>query len=111
MLAVARLFATKYPVVGFDINQSRINGLLSGTDSTLEISEEVLQAVLLDHVTIMAIHKFKKESTNHQINGLYCSATLSDIGMQLLYHCSPPVDKITVRLLPCTNQAKRLAKY
>jgi UDP-N-acetyl-D-galactosamine dehydrogenase len=34
MLPLARLFATKYPVVGFDINQSRINGLLSGTDST-----------------------------------------------------------------------------
>jgi UDP-N-acetyl-D-galactosamine dehydrogenase len=34
------LFATKYPVVGFDINQSRINGLLSGTDSTLEISKK-----------------------------------------------------------------------
>jgi UDP-N-acetyl-D-galactosamine dehydrogenase len=33
-LPLARLFATKYPVVGFDINQSRINGL-SGTDSTL----------------------------------------------------------------------------
>jgi UDP-N-acetyl-D-galactosamine dehydrogenase len=33
-LPLARLFATKYPVVGFDINQSRINGLLSGTDST-----------------------------------------------------------------------------
>jgi UDP-N-acetyl-D-galactosamine dehydrogenase len=40
LAAVARLFATKYPVVGFDINQSRINGLLSGTDSTLEISDE-----------------------------------------------------------------------
>jgi UDP-N-acetyl-D-mannosaminuronate dehydrogenase len=60
---LARLFATKYPVVGFDINQSRINGL-SGTDSTLEISEEVLQAVLLDknHVTIMAIHKIKRKN-------------------------------------------------
>jgi UDP-N-acetyl-D-galactosamine dehydrogenase len=40
-LPLARLFATKYPVVGFDINQSRINGLLSGTDSTLEISESI----------------------------------------------------------------------
>jgi hypothetical protein len=50
------------------------------------------------HVTIMAFHKFKKELTNNQINGLYCSATLSDIGMQLLYHCSPPVDKKTVRI-------------
>jgi UDP-N-acetyl-D-galactosamine dehydrogenase len=59
---LARLFATKYPVVGFDINQSRINGLLSGTDSTLEISDEVLQAVLLDktHVTMIAFPKFKK---------------------------------------------------
>jgi UDP-N-acetyl-D-galactosamine dehydrogenase len=34
VVPLARLFATKYPVVGFDINQSRINGLLSGTDST-----------------------------------------------------------------------------
>jgi UDP-N-acetyl-D-mannosaminuronate dehydrogenase len=61
-LPLARLFATKYPVVGFDINQSRINGLLSGTDSTLEISEEVLQAVLLDknHVAIMAFTKSKE---------------------------------------------------
>jgi UDP-N-acetyl-D-galactosamine dehydrogenase len=61
-LPLARLFATKYPVVGFDINQSRINGLLSGTDSTLEISDEVLQAVLLDknHVTMIAFPKFKK---------------------------------------------------
>jgi UDP-N-acetyl-D-galactosamine dehydrogenase len=40
-----------------------------------------LQAVLLDktHVTMM-FSKFKKnELTNNQINGLYCSATLSDI--------------------------------
>jgi UDP-N-acetyl-D-galactosamine dehydrogenase len=63
-LPLARLFATKYPVVGFDINQSRINGLLSGTDSTLEISDEVLQAVLLDktHVTMIAFPKFKKKN-------------------------------------------------
>jgi hypothetical protein len=61
----------------------------------LEISEEVLQAVLLDkiHVAIMAFTKSKKESTNHQINGLYCSA-LRYCGMQLLYHYVPtPVDK------------------
>jgi UDP-N-acetyl-D-mannosaminuronate dehydrogenase len=91
-LPLARLFATKYPVVGFDINQSRINGLLSGTDSTLEISEEVLQAVLLDktHVAIMAFHKFKKrinESSN-QWFVLFCY-TKRYCGLQLLYHyCS-----------------------
>jgi UDP-N-acetyl-D-galactosamine dehydrogenase len=48
----------------FDINQSRINGLLSGTDSTLEISDEVLQAVLLDktHVAIMAFPNSKEKN-------------------------------------------------
>jgi UDP-N-acetyl-D-galactosamine dehydrogenase len=41
----------------------------------------------------MAIHQNqKKESTNNQINGLYCSATLRYCGLQLLYHyCS--IDK------------------
>ena len=48
-LPLARLFATKYPVVGFDINQSRIDGLRSSTDSTLEVSDANLQKVLIDN--------------------------------------------------------------
>ena len=47
-LPLARLFATKYPVIGFDINQERIQGLMSGTDSTFEVSDDILQAVLVD---------------------------------------------------------------
>ena len=47
-LPLARLFATKYPVVGFDINQNRIQELRSGTDSTLEVADEILQAVLVN---------------------------------------------------------------
>ena len=47
-LPLARLFATKYPVVGFDINQKRITGLRSGTDSTMELSDEILQSVLVE---------------------------------------------------------------
>jgi len=97
-LPLARLFATKYPVVGFDINQSRIDGLRSGTDSTLEVSDEVLQAVLLDknpcgNGTDSQIQK--NGSTNHQINGLYCSATLSDIADCNYYIITvpTPVDK------------------
>ena len=42
-LPLARLFATKYPVVGFDINEGRVSELMSGTDSTLEVSDDVLQ--------------------------------------------------------------------
>jgi UDP-N-acetyl-D-galactosamine dehydrogenase len=81
-LPLARLFATKYPVVGFDINQSRINGLRSGTDSTLEVSDAVLQAVLVD-------------SFEGNTNGLLCSATLDDIADCNYYIVTvpTPVDK------------------
>ena len=64
-LPLARLFATKYSVVGFDINQSRINELNAGIDSTLEIETELLQSVL------------KKESNTQ--TGLLCSYNLEDI--------------------------------
>ncbi|MDI1307655.1 MAG: nucleotide sugar dehydrogenase [bacterium] len=47
-LPLARLFATKHTVIGFDINQSRVASLKTGTDTTLEVSDTVLQKVLLD---------------------------------------------------------------
>ena len=46
-LPLARLFATKYSVVGFDINTDRITELMSGVDSTLEVDNETLQSVLI----------------------------------------------------------------
>jgi UDP-N-acetyl-D-glucosamine/UDP-N-acetyl-D-galactosamine dehydrogenase len=64
-LPLARLFATKYSVVGFDINKERVAELMSGTDATLEVSEEVLRSVLV-----------KKSSEK---NGLFCSISLDDI--------------------------------
>ena len=47
-LPLARLFATKYSVVGFDINIDRISELTSGVDTTLEVNKETLQSVLID---------------------------------------------------------------
>lgn len=44
---LARLFATQYPVVGYDINQKRITELNAGTDHTLEIEEDLLKSVLV----------------------------------------------------------------
>jgi len=49
-LPLAVAFADKYPVVGFDINQSRINELLSGKDSTLEVEDDKLLSVLISNV-------------------------------------------------------------
>ncbi len=64
-LPLARLFATQYNVVGFDINQRRIDELRQGKDLTLEVEDDVLQAVL--------------KSSNNSENGLFVSNNLEDI--------------------------------
>lgn len=46
-LPLAVAFSEKYSVIGFDINKDRVNELLTGTDSTLEIENEHLQSVLI----------------------------------------------------------------
>ena len=45
-LPLAVEFAKKFQVVGFDINQDRIDELRRGTDSTMEVEDEKLQSVL-----------------------------------------------------------------
>lgn len=47
-LPLAAAFAEKYPVVGFDINQGRVNELKSGHDHTLELADDELKAVLVE---------------------------------------------------------------
>ncbi|MDA9316893.1 nucleotide sugar dehydrogenase [Polaribacter sp.] len=64
-LPLARLFATKYSVVGFDINSIRISELMSGVDATLEVDSETLKAVLVSDVS--------------DANGLYCTNQLEKI--------------------------------
>ncbi|NJM79343.1 MAG: nucleotide sugar dehydrogenase [Flavobacterium sp.] len=64
-LPLARLFATKFPVIGFDINEERITSLNNGIDTTLEIEEAILKTVLVD----------KKPNTL----GLFCTNVIQDI--------------------------------
>ena len=64
-LPLARLFATQYNVVGFDINLKRVNELQAGKDLTLEVEEDILKAVL--------------KTANTPDLGLYCSTQLEDI--------------------------------
>lgn len=58
-LPLARLFSTKYETVGFDMNQARVNALMSGHDATLEVSDELLQSAIN--------------------NGFKCTANIDDI--------------------------------
>ncbi|MGG7035403.1 MAG: nucleotide sugar dehydrogenase [Flavobacterium sp.] len=103
-LPLARLFATKYQVVGFDINQKRIAELRSGTDSTLEVADEVLQSVLVQENHFRTNSNQLNDSTVKQISpvaevlettGLYCSSNLEDIADCNYYIVTvpTPVDK------------------
>ncbi|MBP6556967.1 MAG: nucleotide sugar dehydrogenase [Flavobacterium sp.] len=80
-LPLARLFATKYSVIGFDINQNRINELNSGIDATLEISEDILKQVLVAQPS--------------EDNGLFCSNNIEEIKNCNIYIVTvpTPVDK------------------
>ena len=82
-LPLARLFATKYPVVGFDINAARIQELQSGKDSTLEVEDHLLQSVLLD------------KNPSDETIGLFCSDQIEDIADANIYIITvpTPVDK------------------
>ena len=48
-LPLARLFSTKYPTVGFDMNQRRVDVLMQGHDATLEVSDGLLQDAINNH--------------------------------------------------------------
>lgn len=43
---LARLFSTKFPTIGYDMNRTRVEALNSGRDDTMEISSELLQSAL-----------------------------------------------------------------
>jgi UDP-N-acetyl-D-galactosamine dehydrogenase len=45
-LPLARLFSTKYPTVGYDLNPKRVEELMNGHDSTLEVDDSLLQSAL-----------------------------------------------------------------
>ena len=57
-------FARKYPVIGFDIDNSRIQELSGGHDHTLEVDDDELKKVL---------------TASEQSSGLFCSDQITDI--------------------------------
>ena len=48
-LPLARLFSTKFPTVGFDMNQKRVDALMAGHDATLEVADDLLQDAINNH--------------------------------------------------------------
>ena len=48
-LPLARLFSTKYPTVGFDMNPRRVEALMAGHDSTLEVADDLTHELVVLH--------------------------------------------------------------
>ncbi|GBU07156.1 UDP-glucose 6-dehydrogenase [Bacteroidales bacterium] len=87
-LPLARLFATKYPVIGFDISAQRVRELQAGKDRTLELSDDLLASVLVDsHIGL--------DPSSTTMRGLYVSsdiACLQEVNIFILA-VPTPVDK------------------
>lgn len=101
-LPLSRLFATKYSVVGFDIDQNRIVELKKGIDSTQEINNELLKAVTLESVPF-----------NSDTKGLFCSYNLNDIkdANVFIVTVPTPVDKNNrPNLTPLIKATESIAK-
>jgi UDP-N-acetyl-D-galactosamine dehydrogenase len=80
-LPLARLFATKHHVIGFDIHQTRVDEINKGIDKTNELDETTLKGVVR-HDNIFE-------------TGLFCSTSLDDIQQCNYYVITvpTPVDK------------------
>ena len=98
-LPLARLFATKYLVVGFDINIKRVEELKSGVDVTLEVDNELLKSVLVDEIS--------------DEKGLFISSDIEDIKECDCYIVTVPtsVDKNNQPILtPLLSASKTIGR-
>jgi len=75
-LPLAVEFAKKYPVIGFDINNHRVDELNKAVDHTLEVASEELQKVLL--------------KSWGQENGLYLSSAVGALTEANIYIVTVP---------------------
>ncbi len=94
-LPLAQLLATKYGVIGFDINDKRISELKKGNDHTLEVEEEMLNVVL------SPTPKMKK--------GLFCTNNVDHIKECHFYIITvpTPVDKANKPVLTALLNASK----
>lgn len=75
-LPLAVEFAKKYPTIGFDINQKRINELAKGQDHTLEVAAPELNAVL--------------KQNDASKNGLFLTSNVKEMGVANVFIVTVP---------------------
>lgn len=76
-LPLAALFAKKYSVVGFDINQKRVDEINAGKDTTLELTDMDLDSVLVSKTKVLE-------------RGLVCTTQIQDLATCTYYVVTVP---------------------
>lgn len=76
-LPLAALFAKKYSVVGFDINQKRVDEINAGKDTTLELTDMDLDSVLVSKTKVLD-------------RGLVCTTHIQDLAACTYYIVTVP---------------------
>lgn len=79
-LPLAVEFAKQYPVIGFDINGPRVDELMNGHDSTLEVEDDDLKNVIASDLI----------STENNGKGLFCTTAVGDIESSNFYVVTVP---------------------
>jgi UDP-N-acetyl-D-galactosamine dehydrogenase len=99
-LPLAVAFAEKYKVVGLDINQKRVNSLISGKDETLEVDDDLLGNVL--------------DKNNSSLIGLYLTTNAEKIRdcNVFIVTVPTPTDKHNRPVLsPMINASNSIGKF
>ena len=99
-LPLARLFAMKYNVIGFDVNDKRVSNLKKGEDYTQEVDSSLLKQVLLNNY--------------NEDNGLYVTSDPNYLKDCNYYIVTVPtsVDKNNQPvLIPLLKASKTIATY
>lgn len=66
-LPLARLFSTKFKTIGFDLSQGRVDELMKGHDSTLEVEDTLLQEAINKNGFICTTDLYKIKECNFYI--------------------------------------------
>ncbi|MAW94822.1 MULTISPECIES: nucleotide sugar dehydrogenase [unclassified Leeuwenhoekiella] len=99
-LPLARLFATQYDVVGFDLIKERVKNLQNGDDHTGEVEPEQLKAVL--------------KEVNSSKNGLFCTSNPDELKSVTIFIVTvpTPIDQNNnPDLSPLISASKTVATY
>ncbi len=99
-LPLAVAFAEKYKIVGFDINNKRVEDLKSGYDETLEVNNDLLNAVL--------------DNSNSKINGLTLTSipeSISDCNIYIVTVPTPTDKNNRPVLTPMIKATETIASY